>query len=155
MDIFKSDSLKVPKLPFRLSLRATNSLATATRQSLSVLCLWMFSIVSSVLTEDGAFALFFRPHPGGFDSSRVPTPGNLLSKAKKNTYALAGRTRYIFPTALKRIFKFFLKSMRKVTRQGRQTEVIVPVPFGWECRRESSRRRCVVPIFSAAESLKK
>ena len=36
-----------------------------------------------VLTEDGAFALFFRPHPGGFDSSRVPTPGNLPSKAKK------------------------------------------------------------------------
>ena len=24
-----------------------------------------------------------RPHPGGFDSSRVPTPGNLPSKAKK------------------------------------------------------------------------
>ena len=23
----------------------------------------------AVLTEDGAFALFFRPHPGGFDSS--------------------------------------------------------------------------------------
>ena len=35
------------------------------------------------LTEDGAFALFFRPHPGGFDSSRVPTPGNLPSKVKK------------------------------------------------------------------------
>ena len=34
------------------------------------------------LTEDGVFALFFRPHPGGFDSSRVPTPGNLPSKAK-------------------------------------------------------------------------
>ena len=34
------------------------------------------------LTEDGAFALFFRPHPGGFDSSRAPTPGNLPSKAK-------------------------------------------------------------------------
>ena len=31
----------------------------------------------------GALALFFRPHPGGFDSSRVPTPGNLPSKAKK------------------------------------------------------------------------
>ena len=29
------------------------------------------------------FALFFRPHPGGFDSSRVSTPGNLPSKAKK------------------------------------------------------------------------
>ena len=36
----------------------------------------------AVLTEDGAFALFFRPHPGGFDSSRVPRPGNLTSKAK-------------------------------------------------------------------------
>ena len=37
----------------------------------------------AALTEDGAFALFFRPHRGGFDSSRVPTPGNLPSKAKK------------------------------------------------------------------------
>ena len=34
-------------------------------------------------TEDVAFALFFCPHPGGFDSSRVLTPGNLPSKAKK------------------------------------------------------------------------
>ena len=25
----------------------------------------------------------FRPHPGGFDSSRIPTPGNLPSTAKK------------------------------------------------------------------------
>ena len=38
----------------------------------------------AVLTEDGAFALFFRPHLGGFDSSRVPTPGNLPSKAEKS-----------------------------------------------------------------------
>ena len=37
----------------------------------------------AVLTKDGAFALFFRPHPGQFDSSRVPIPGNLPSKAKK------------------------------------------------------------------------
>ena len=37
----------------------------------------------AVLTEDGVFALFFRSHPEGFDSSRVPTPGNLLSRAKK------------------------------------------------------------------------
>ena len=37
----------------------------------------------AVLTEDRAFALFLRPHPAGFDSSRVPTPGNLPSKAKK------------------------------------------------------------------------
>ena len=35
------------------------------------------------MTEDGAFALLFRPHPGRFDSSRVPTPGNLPSRAKK------------------------------------------------------------------------
>ena len=35
------------------------------------------------LTEDGAFALFFCPHPGGFDSSSVPTSKNLPSKAKK------------------------------------------------------------------------
>ena len=37
----------------------------------------------AVLMEDGAFALFLRPHPGGFDSSRVPTPGNLPAKAQK------------------------------------------------------------------------
>ena len=44
----------------------------------------------AVLTEDGAFALFFRPHPGGFHSSRVPTPGNLPSKAKNdNTWGSA------------------------------------------------------------------
>ena len=41
----------------------------------------------AVLTEGGALALFFRPHPGGFDSSRVPTPGNLPTKAKKNANA--------------------------------------------------------------------
>ena len=35
-----------------------------------------------MLTEDGAFALFFRPHHVGFSSSKVPTPGNLPSKAK-------------------------------------------------------------------------
>ena len=37
----------------------------------------------AVLTEDGAFALCFCPQSGGFDSSRVPTPGNLPSEAKK------------------------------------------------------------------------
>ena len=37
----------------------------------------------AVLTEDGVFALFFRPHPGGFERSIVPTPGNLPSKAKQ------------------------------------------------------------------------
>ena len=37
----------------------------------------------AVLTNDGAVALFFCPHPGGFDSSRDPTPRNLPSKAKE------------------------------------------------------------------------
>ena len=37
----------------------------------------------AVLMKDGAFALFFRPHPRRFDSSRVPTPRNLPSNAKK------------------------------------------------------------------------
>ena len=41
----------------------------------------------AVLTEDGAFALFFRPLPVEFDTSRVSTRGNLPSKAKKNAYA--------------------------------------------------------------------
>ena len=44
----------------------------------------------AVLTKEGVFALFFRPHPGGFDSSRVPTPGNLPSKEKKNANAQGG-----------------------------------------------------------------
>ena len=43
---------------------------------------WHFWTVRSItnvalLTEDGAFALFFRPNPGGFASSRVPTPDNV------------------------------------------------------------------------------
>ena len=49
---------------------------------------WHYSTVRSmknvaVLMEDGAFALFFCLHPGGFDSSRIPIPVNLSSKAKK------------------------------------------------------------------------
>ena len=36
----------------------------------------------AVLMDDGALTLFFRPHRGGFDSSRVPTPGNFPSKSK-------------------------------------------------------------------------
>ena len=43
----------------------------------------------AVLTEEGAFALFFGPHPGGFDSSRVPTPG-IFHPRPKNTNARGG-----------------------------------------------------------------
>ena len=46
----------------------------------------------AVLMEDGAFAFFFRPHPGGFDSSRVPPPGICHPRQKKkNAYARGGR----------------------------------------------------------------
>ena len=54
-------------------------------KSRTLKCLkWHYSTVRSmknvaVLTEDGVFALFFRPHPGGFHSSRVPIPRNLPS----------------------------------------------------------------------------
>ena len=67
-------------------LQRTTLIETKSR---TLKCLkWHYSTVRSMknvaaLTEDGAFALFFRPHPGGFDSSRVPTPGNLPSKVKK------------------------------------------------------------------------
>ena len=47
----------------------------------------MLKMALTGLKEDRAFALFFRPHPGAFDSSRVLTPGNLPSKAKKNANA--------------------------------------------------------------------
>ena len=47
----------------------------------------MLKMALAGLKEDRAFALFFRPYPGGFDSSRVLTPGNLPSKAKKNANA--------------------------------------------------------------------
>ena len=62
-------------------------------KSRTLKCLkWHHSTVRSmknvpVLTEDGAFALFFSPYPGGFDSLIVPNPGNLPSKAKKLAYA--------------------------------------------------------------------
>ena len=38
----------------------------------------------AVLTEDGAFALFFRPHPWAFDSSRVPTPAGICHPRQKD-----------------------------------------------------------------------
>ena len=41
----------------------------------------------AVLTVDGAFALFYRSHPGWFDSSRVPTPKEFAIQGKKNANA--------------------------------------------------------------------
>ena len=69
-----------------LELLQRKTLTETKRRTLKCLK-WHYSTVRSMknvaaLTEDGAFALFFRPHPGAFDSSRVPTPGNFPSKAK-------------------------------------------------------------------------
>ena len=41
----------------------------------------------TVLTEDGAFALFFCPHPGKFDSSKVFHPREFAIQGKKNANA--------------------------------------------------------------------
>ena len=41
----------------------------------------------TVLTKDGAFALFFCPHPGGFNSSRVPTPREFAIQGEQNANA--------------------------------------------------------------------
>ena len=70
-----------------LALLQRNTLTETKNRTLKCLK-WHYSTVRSmknvaVLTEDGAFALFFRPHPGGFDSSRVPPPGICLPRQKK------------------------------------------------------------------------
>ena len=41
----------------------------------------------AALTEEGAFALFFGPHPGGFDSSRVPAREFAIQGKKTNANA--------------------------------------------------------------------
>ena len=78
----------------RIALLQRKTLIGTKNRALKYLkCLkWHYSTVRSmknvaVLTEDGAFEFFFRPHPGRFGSSRVPTPGNLPSKAKKTANA--------------------------------------------------------------------
>ena len=57
---------------------------------------WHLSTVRSmknvaVLTEDGEFALFSRPHPGGFDSSRVPHTRDFAIKGKKKVLMPGGQ----------------------------------------------------------------
>ena len=46
----------------------------------------------AVLKGDGEFTHFFRPHPGGFHSSRVPTPPREFAiQGKKNVNARGER----------------------------------------------------------------
>ena len=75
------------ELLIRIALLQRKTLIETKNRTLKCLK-WHYSTVRSmknvaVLTEDRAFALFFRPYPGGFHSSRVPTPGNFPSKEKK------------------------------------------------------------------------
>ena len=44
----------------------------------------------AVLTKDGEFALVFLPSPGGFDSSRVPAPGNLQNANARGSARVGG-----------------------------------------------------------------
>ena len=77
-----------------LALLQRNTLIETKNPTLKCLK-WHYSTVRSmknvaVLTKDGAFALFFRPHRGGFDSSRVPTPGNLHCHARQKKMLMPG-----------------------------------------------------------------
>ena len=45
----------------------------------------------AVLTEAGAFALFFRPDPGEFDSSSILTPGEFSIQGKKKMLMPGGQ----------------------------------------------------------------
>ena len=78
-----------------LALLQRNTLIETKNRTLKCLK-WHYSTVRSmknvaVLTEDGALALFFRPHPGGFDSSRAQPPGICHPRQKKKTMPPAGR----------------------------------------------------------------
>ena len=46
----------------------------------------------AVLTEDGAFALFFRPHPGVIWQLKIPLPREFVNQlqGKKNANAQGG-----------------------------------------------------------------
>ena len=41
----------------------------------------------AVLTEKEVFALFYRSHPGGFDSSKSLLPQEFAIQCKQNAYA--------------------------------------------------------------------
>ena len=89
-----ADSLKEPKLPIRLSLRATSSLATATRQSLPVLCLWVFSIVRllnlvCVVSDRSGFR-----KKGGEGAPQAPPPARSLKESEQT--ALPCSASYFF-----------------------------------------------------------
>ena len=75
----------------RIALSQRKTLIETKNRTLKCLK-WHYSTVQSMknvtlLKEEGAVALFFRPHPGVFDSSRVPTPGEFAIQGQKNANA--------------------------------------------------------------------
>ena len=93
-------------------------------------------------------SIFFRPHRGGFDSSRVPTPGNFPSKTKQNANARgsagrgkAGRSwNWLMPYVLSVTYcgAVVLKVMDQKTlvKRGRSHKVRITV-YNTEIRRQS------------------
>ena len=63
----------------------------------------------AVLTEDGAFALFFCPQSGGFDSSRVPTPPVICHPRQKkknaNARGVSGRAQLELTDAFRKMMR--------------------------------------------------
>ena len=70
-----------------LELLQRKTLTETKRRTLKCLK-WHYSTVRSMknvaaLTEDGAFALFFRPHPGGIWQLKSPHPREFAIQGKK------------------------------------------------------------------------
>ena len=102
-------------------------------KSRTLKCLkWHYSTVRSmktvaVLTEDGVFDLFFRPHTGGFDSSRFPTPRNLPPKAKKMPMPLeAGRRwNWLMHKWKKAVLQVFITCFSKLKWESNVTPIFL------------------------------
>ena len=71
----------------------------------------------AVLTADKAFALYFCPHPGGFDSSIVPTPRNWLMHNSRYQ-----KQKAYFSRAQKRKFNLLQVAHYQLHEQGQYQE---------------------------------
>ena len=114
-----------------LALAQRNTLIETKRRTFKCLK-WHYSTVQSmktveVLTEDGVFDLFFRPHTGGFDSSRFPTPRNLPSKAKKMPMPLgAGRRwNWLMHKWKKALLQVFITCFSKLKWESNVTPIFL------------------------------
>ena len=93
--ILKLDSLKVPELLSRLSLRAAYSLATSIRQSLSVTYLWLLSIarlqnIVCVVVERRSQQFFYARYAAPFELTPCRGGGACVSQLMTQRAVLAG-----------------------------------------------------------------